>query len=83
MFVKRLGNSQKNGSHDAKEFAESRQLQVACFKRRPVRCAEWLPHQDGYKYTSTGGTIGCEMFLFPNVWALGSEGHKGSQTTKK
>eukprot|EP00434_Breviolum_minutum_P005093 symbB.v1.2.004491.t1/scaffold250.1/size251770/2 len=51
-----LGNSHSAAVALAKlgEFAESRQLQVACFKRRPVRCAEWLPHQDGYKYTSTG-----------------------------
>lgn len=68
-----LVTRRRMGSHDAKEFAESRQLQVACFKRRPVRCAEWLPHQDGYKYTSTGGTMGCEMFPFPNFWALGWE----------
>ena len=39
------------------DFAEPLQLHVGCFGRRAVRCAEWLPQHDCYKYTSTGGGL--------------------------
>eukprot|EP00435_Cladocopium_sp_Y103_P019475 s665_g4.t1 len=38
----------------AGDFAEPLQLRVGCFGRRAVRCAEWLPQHDCYRYTSTG-----------------------------
>eukprot|EP00913_Durusdinium_trenchii_P005548 g5169.t1 len=51
-----LGNSHSAAVSLAKlgDLAVPLSLRVGCFGRRPLRCAEWLPQHDMYRYTSTG-----------------------------
>ena len=51
-----LGNSHTAAVALAKlqDFAKPMALSVTCFGRRPLRCAEWLPEHNVYRYNSTG-----------------------------
>lgn len=70
-----LGNSHSAAVALAKlgDLAEPLNLRVCCFGRRAVRCAEWLPQHDCYKYTSTGlkgfgAVFGREQMEKGNSW---------------